>query len=787
VSALGLVRLNFQFRRSLAWLHGWDGRGHFGLLGAKIMTFQSIPEAVPIGIAAVVSGTLAVFAWRRRSMPMAPAFATMMAGETIWALGSALEPSIVELPIKRLCIDVRLLGTVTAMLGLMAFVFRYTGFFRWLKADRFGLICAPALPLLLLAWTDPWLNLYWTKLEIGSIGGFSIAIRSFGPGFWAMCAYCHALAACSTLLLIQAAFRSTGLYRVQAAMMLFGVLLPWVVDIVDMLRLCRFIPVDLVSMSFAVTGLTFLPALCRLHLLDLPPVAWAMVVKRMDDVVLVIDPCRRIVNLNPAAERLIGRKFREVTGEEATRAFSEWSALADRFGRIERHEESFELDGPASAPASSFDLRISPLGDDDRPVGWVLVLRDITGLKRADQERVRMLREQAARAEAETANRAKDRFLATLSHELRTPLTPILAAVTSMLDNLATPGECRNVLEMIHRNVTLEARLIDDLLDLTRIRGGQLHLKREITDAHELVHQVVEICREDLRSAGLELVLDLAARRHDVDADPARLQQVLWNLLKNAIKFSPTVGGTITIRSRDRDDDQLPVAGSWLVIEVADEGIGIEPELLPRVFSMFEHGGPSTRPKFGGLGLGLTISRSIVEQHGGHLSASSGGHGKGTTLTLELPGVKAPISPPSLPPPTPDTGINHRSLKILMVEDNKDTLNYLSQMLVQRGHVVRTASNLAMALRVASETDFELLISDIELPDGSGLELMWKLRSKNAIKGIALSGFGSSDDVEQSRCAGFSEHLTKPIEFRHLGEAIQRVAASILVEGLIKD
>lgn len=751
------------------------------------MTFQSIPEVIPIGIAAVFSGALAVFAWSRRSMPMAPAFATMMAGETVWALGSALEPSIVELPIKRLCIDLRLLGTVTAMLGLVAFVFRYTGLFRWLKAYRFGAICAPALPLLVLAWTDPWHNLYWTRLEIVSIGGSSIAIRSFGPGFWAMCAYCYALVALSTLLLIQAVFRCTGLYRVQAAVMLFGVLLPWVVDIVDMLRLCRFIPADVVSMTFAVTGFSFLPALFRFRLLDLPPVAWAMVVKRMDDVVVVIDPWGRIVNLNPAAERLIGRKSREVTGVEAARAFSEWSALADRLGRVERHEESFELDGPDSATASSFDVRISPLGDDDRPVGWALVLRDITRLKRADQERVRMLSEQAARAEAETANRAKDRFLATLSHELRTPLTPILATVTVMLDDSATPGQFRNVLEMIHRNVTLQARLIDDLLDLTRIRRGQLHLKREVIDAHGLVCQVVEICREDLRSARLQLVLDLAARRHDVDADPARLQQVLWNLIKNAIKFSPTGEGAVTIRSRNRDDDLLQVGGSWLVIEVSDEGIGIEPELLPRIFSMFEQGGPSTGPKFGGLGLGLTISRSIVEQHGGRLGASSEGHGRGATLTLELPVVAAAISRPSLPPPTPSVVMSRRCLKILMVEDNKDTLNYFSQMLMQRGHVVRTATNLATALCVASETDFELLISDIELPDGSGLELMWKLRSKGSVKGIALSGFGSSDDVEQSHCAGFSEHLTKPVEFRRLEEAIQRVAASSQLEGLVKN
>jgi PAS domain S-box-containing protein len=781
------VRLEFQLRCSLAWLDGSEGRCHPGLIEAEIMTFQSIPQAIPIGIATVISGALAVFAWRRRFMPLAPAFAAMMAGESVWSLGAALEPSIVELPIKRLCIDLRLLGTVAAMLGLVAFVFRYTGCFRWLKADRFGPVCAPALTLLLLAWTDPWHHLYWASLDLGRIDHSAIAIRSFGPGFWAMCAFCYALVALSTLLLIQAAFHSTGLYRVQTAVMLFGVLFPWVVEIIDMLRLFRFVPVDLVSMTFTVTGLTFLPALFRFHLLDQPPVAWARVVNRMDDVVVVIDPWLRIVNLNPAAERLTGKTSREVTGVEVSRAFSNWSALADRLGRVERHEESFELDGPDLAPDSSFDVRISPLGEDVRPVGWVLVLRDITELKQADQERVRVLHERAARAEAETANRAKDRFLATLSHELRTPLNPILVTVTAMLDDSATPAEFRAVLEMIHRNVTLEARLIDDLLDLTRIRAGQLHLKREVIDAHELVHQVVEICREDFRSAGLRTVLDLAARRHDVDADPARLQQVLWNLIKNAIKFSATGGDAVTIRSRNREDDHLPVAGSWLVIEVTDPGIGIEPELLPRVFSMFDQGGPSAGPKFGGLGLGLTISRSIVEQHGGHLSVSSEGHGKGATLSVELPAVTAPISRPTLQSPTPDTLISRRCLKILMVEDNKDTLSYFSQLLKQRGHVVRTASSLAMALRMAQETEFELLISDIELPDGSGLELMWKLRSQGAVKGIALSGFGSSDDVDQSRVAGFSEHLIKPVEFRHLEEAIQRVAASTQVEGLVKN
>jgi len=750
------------------------------------MTFQSIPEAIPIGVAAVFSSALAFLAWRRRAMPMAPAFATMMAGETAWALGAALEPIVVELPIKCLCIDLRILGTVTAILGLSAFVFRYTGLFRWLKTYRFAAICTPAIPLIVLAWTDPLHHLYWAQLSNEPIGGPMIAIRSFGPGFWAIFVYCYALVAVSTILLAQAVIRSTGVYQAQAAVMLFGVLLPWAVDIMDMLRVIPFIPVDLVSPTFALTGLTFLPALFRFHLLDLPPVAWAVVIKAMDDPVVVIDSWGRIVELNPAGERLIGRKSHEVAGVEAARAFSRWPALADGLPRVEGHEAFSELGEPDPDLTFSFDPRISPLGDDVHSSGWVLVLRDISGLKRAEEERVRTLSERAARAEAEAANRAKDRLLANLSHELRTPLTPILATVTAMLEDPAASVELRAVLEMIRRNVSLEARLIDDLLDRTRIRSGKLHLEREVIDAHDLVHHVVEICREDLRSAGLQLALDLAARLRNVDADPARLQQVLWNLIKNAIKFTPPEG-IVTVRSRNADGSPKGTAGTSLIIEVSDTGVGIEPDVLPRIFDIVEQEGLSSSRRGGGLGLGLLISRSIVEQHGGQLTAASGGKNLGATFAVAMPSIVAPPIEdlPDLPH-TPNIDIPHRSLAILLVEDNADTLHYLSKMLTLRGNNVQTASSLDLALQVASQVDFDLLISDIELPDGSGLELMWKLRSNRAVSGIALSGFGSSEDIELSRSAGFTEHLTKPVDFRRLEKAIQQVAARSRVEGLVK-
>ena len=243
-------------------------------------------------------------------------------------------------------------------------------------------------------------------------------------------------------------------------------------------------------------------------------------------------------------------------------------------------------------------------------------------------------------------------------------------------------------------------------------------------------------------------------------------------------------GETITIRSQTRAEAQAPSERPWLVIQVVDRGIGIEPDLLQKIFNPFEQGGPASERRFGGLGLGLAISRSIALQHGGCLTASSEGSGMGATFTLEFPTVASPAFPTETQTPLPDVVTVHRPLRILLVEDNKDTLKYLSESLIKQGHDVRTASDLAHALRVVAESDFEMLISDIELPDGSGLDLMWKLRSMGDVMGIAVSGFGTSDDISLSHSAGFARHLTKPFEFRRLEEAIQQVAAGIPRRGV---
>ena len=391
----------------------------------------------------------------------------------------------------------------------------------------------------------------------------------------------------------------------------------------------------------------------------------------------------------------------------------------------------------------------------------------------------------ASKEAAETANQAKDRFLAVLSHELRTPLTPVLAAVTSARDDPATSPELRELCEMVGRNVELEARLIDDLLDVSRINRGLLHLDTAVVNAHTLIREVKAICLDDVVTGKLNIEMDLEAEVHYVDVDPARFQQVIWNLIKNAVKFTPP-GGTITVRTRNAANSEkfsaksngLPSSTNRLIIEVSDTGIGLDPADISRIFLAFEQGDSSVRRRVDGLGLGLAISRSVVEAHGGTLLGQSKGRDQGSTFTIELATVPVPIvvAPPSI---ARVSVAPRQGLDILLVEDNKDTLYYLSLLLEQSGHSVRPAATLADAIKAADSTSFDLLLSDIELPDGTGLDLIRYMRTSNTdrIPAIAMSGFGSDDDIRMSLDAGFFNHLTKPIDLHRLHAAIDRAVS----------
>ncbi|MES2974333.1 MAG: response regulator [Pseudomonadota bacterium] len=372
----------------------------------------------------------------------------------------------------------------------------------------------------------------------------------------------------------------------------------------------------------------------------------------------------------------------------------------------------------------------------------------------------------AARDEAERANRAKDRFLAVLSHELRTPLMPIAAAAQLLERSASVPPDHRHLLPMIRRNVALEARLIDDLLDLTAISAGKVNLKLEPVDMNRLARIVLDMVDEQVRERKLKVDLALDAVQATVMADEARMHQVIWNLLRNAVKFTPA-GGTIRLRTSEAD-------GSF-VLDCTDSGIGIEADALPRIFTAFEQADTEVSRQFGGLGLGLAIARGLVLDHGGTLTAHSGGRGKGATFTLTLD-LAAAVPPAGVITAPAEAATEDRACRLLLVEDNPDSADILAMGLETYGYTVTLAGNCAQALQAADAGAFDIVVTDLGLPDGSGIELGRTLSTRMPV--IALSGYGSMQDVERSVLAGFAGHLVKPATFSDLHAMVQKVLAA---------
>lgn len=375
---------------------------------------------------------------------------------------------------------------------------------------------------------------------------------------------------------------------------------------------------------------------------------------------------------------------------------------------------------------------------------------------------------QEALGVAEAANKAKDQFLAVLSHELRTPLAPVLTTVTALLAGADLSDDVRHSLEIVRRNAELEARLIDDLLDLTRVAKGKMPLNFDAVDAHTLIIQTLEICQSDIYRNKLQVKLDLNAAEHFVRADPTRLQQVFWNLVKNAIKFTPA-GGRVEIASRND--------GEHIVIEVCDSGIGIEPDHVESIFDAFEQTSPAVTRRFGGLGLGLAISKALIQAHDGKIVAWSPGKGRGATFAVTMAVIAKPATAAR-----ERHGASPRDatkgLKVLLVEDHHDTAAVMSRLLKTLGHDVCIAGSIAAALELAQRQPFDLVLSDLGLPDGSGLDLMRQLKQTFGLRGVAISGYGTEDDILRAQEAGFIAHLTKPVNFQQVLAVLNQFSAT---------
>jgi PAS domain S-box-containing protein len=382
---------------------------------------------------------------------------------------------------------------------------------------------------------------------------------------------------------------------------------------------------------------------------------------------------------------------------------------------------------------------------------------------KAAAERHRMLAEQQTIFEA---NAAKDRFLAVLSHELRTPLTPILLATSTWKDDRTLSEPMRKTLAMISRNIGVQARLIDDLLDMTRITQKKIVLQRESVDLHVVVEEVFDQARTEMAAASLAGSLVLRAAHRHVSGDPLRLRQIVWNLVKNSIRFTPA-GGRITLAT----DDPHP---GRVELRVVDTGAGFSEDSVDKMFEPFSQG---PRSAFhGGLGLGLAITKGLVDAHGATITATSDGPQRGACFTVEFATAEAPMLLPAPPPVVVHADGNGTAaqLRILLVEDHEDTAQALAYVLEHQGYSVSLAHSVAQAIATTETREIDVVVSDLGLPDGSGLDLMRYLKQRRkTARGIALTGYGRREDLDETTRAGFQRHLTKPVDVPTLIAAIE--------------
>lgn len=386
--------------------------------------------------------------------------------------------------------------------------------------------------------------------------------------------------------------------------------------------------------------------------------------------------------------------------------------------------------------------------------------------RRLDEQRAeleRLYREARVNNDAlRNANAAKDDFLAMLSHELRTPLAPVLSIVSATLGDTPLTSDLRETFSIIQRNVELEARLIDDLLDLTQIASGRLKIERKPVNIHSCIESALDVCQMQIDDKKIVVHTKLDALSPTVLGDFPRLNQVVWNLVKNAVKFSRPSGRFSVSTSND---------GADVLVEVRDDGVGIEADRLPGIFGAFSRGKPSLTPT--GLGLGLAITRAIVEGHGGQIHASSEGKDRGAVFQIRLPGV--PFAEPPREQLRKTASAQLKGKSIMVVEDHEDTRRVLARSLRRKGYGVIAAGSVEAAAAQFPTTQPDLVICDIGLPDGTGWDLLEKLRPHGPIRAIALSGYGMNSDVEKSREIGFSAHLTKPVDFARLETLISEL------------
>ena len=597
---------------------------------------QFPPYVLPLFVAAAIAAGLSVAVWRRRPALGVVPFVTLMAAVTEWSLGNALEQIVVDLTAKQFFARLDYIGITLVTVSWFLFALEYTGRQAWITRRNLRLLAIEPILVQVFLWTNDDHHLFWDSYTLKPSGSYIFTDTTFGPVFWVHAVYSYLLILAGTVMLLQAFARSRDFYRAQIVTMLIGVFAPWISNAIYLAGLSPLPGIDITALAFTVTGIAMAWGVYRYRLLDIVPVARDTVIESMSDAVFVLDSQNRIVDINPAALRVMGHESAAgVIGERPRELLPGYSDLLTQYQDIEEARTEIAV---GDAPLY-FELRISPLRDRRGALsGRVIMLRDISYRKRAEEqiraqnEALKKANEELviAREQAEEASRLKSEFLATISHELRTPLNSVIGYADLLLTGLAGPlnDKQRDYAQRSLSNGERLLTLINELLDLSKIEAGRFELLSHPFQIAELVSGVKTRMQGLAEKKGLLFAVSVDPALPPVlEGDAKRIEQVIVNLIGNAIKY--TDQGRIDLRLEKAGEAQ------WAIV-VSDTGIGIPPHALEFIFDEFRQVDGSTQRERQGTGLGLAIVRKITQLMGGTARADSEMN-KGSAFTVKLP------------------------------------------------------------------------------------------------------------------------------------------------------
>ncbi len=702
----------------------------------------SVPLLVT-GIAAII---LMAYVWKRRTVPAAAPLLGLLCSLAFWCIPCAFEPFSGTVAARLLWMRLELPAITCVSAFYLLVALEYTGFRcpRWACA---ALFMVPAA-LQIAAWTNS--QWYWRRIWIKTSSPLRLTGIDWGPGFWCFLVFAWAVTAASILLIVRQLVRAKGSRRRETAIFLASTVVPLIVNVPDVLGLTPGWP-DLTPFAFALTAAGIAWVLFRFRFQAIIPVAWTAIFQGMDDGVLVLDAENRIVVANFAAERFLKSSNQHLIGRSMGSASGNCPGLG-RLAEVESNEGDIEFG--SGSERRICEVRVSQLRDKRKQlIGRVLTIRDVNAVRAAAREL------DDARKAAEAASRAKSEFLANMSHEIRTPMNGVLGMTELALETDLTPDQ-RDYLSTVQTSAESLLTIINDILDFSKIEARKLDLDPVPIRLQAVIEEATKLIALRAHQKGLEIVCSVdAAVPEWVIADGARVRQILLNLLGNAVKF--TDGGEVSLRVETMPSTSPDASGLHLRFSVCDTGIGIPPEKQETIFQAFAQADGSTTRRYGGTGLGLTISQRLAEMMGGCIGVESK-LGQGSTFWFTIAATAASCGDPGSP-------LDHtclHNMPVLVVDDNATNRRILAETLSRWGMRPMIAESGMTALHLLGESAsaIPIILTDLHMPEMDGFELSARVRLLGSSPIVVMLTSGSRNgDVGRCRELGIDAYLTKPV------------------------